>query len=362
MRLALAIGARNLGKTWPNPSVGCVVVDGPRVLGRGVTAPGGRPHGETQALAQAGVAAQGATAYVTLEPCAHHGETPPCTDALIAAGVARVVYALPDPDPRVAGKGHKALEDAGIKVTSGVLAHAAETTHLGFLTRQRLGRPMVTLKLAASFDGRIATASGESRWITGPEARARVHLERLHHDLVLVGAGTARMDDPDLGVRGMGDVAQPVRAVISRRLNLPKDGRLAQVAATDPVWLICDGTPGALKPDDRAFWEGAGATLVGAPAGAGNHVEPGAALTAIAERGITRVFCEGGGSLAASLLHGDLVDQVIGFTAGVMLGAEGQPSLGAMGVDRLAAAPRFELLETEKVGADVMHRWQRKIP
>ncbi len=216
MAHALGLARRGLGRVWPNPAVGCVLVKGSRVLGRGFTQPGGRPHAETVALAAAGEGARGATAYVTLEPCAHHGRTPPCAGALAAAGVARVVTAIEDPDPRVSGRGHAMLRAAGIAVTEGVLAEEARALQRGFLSRVVRGRPMVTLKLAASLDGRIATAAGESRWITGPGARARVHAMRAMHDAVMVGAGTARADDPMLTVRGLGVDHQPVRVVAAR--------------------------------------------------------------------------------------------------------------------------------------------------
>ena len=223
---ALALARRGLGNTWPNPAVGCVLVRDGRVVGRGWTQPGGRPHAEVRALAQAGEAARGATAYVTLEPCAHHGKTPPCAEALIRSGVARVVTALTDPDPRVSGRGHAMLRAAGIAVTEGVRESAAREAQRGFLTRVTLGRPMLTLKLATSFDGRIATALGESQWITAPAARRQVHALRLTHDAVMVGGGTARADRPGLNVRGMGRVRQPVRVVVSSGPlpDLPPEG------------------------------------------------------------------------------------------------------------------------------------------
>ena len=215
MALALSLGARGLGQVWPNPAVGCVIVKDGRIVGRGRTAPGGRPHAEPQALAQAGAAARGATVYVTLEPCAHFGKTPPCARALIEAGVSRVVSALEDPDPRVDGGGHEMLRAAGIAVETGVMADEARAAQIGFLTRITQGRPMVTLKLASSFDGRIATAAGESQWITGPGARRMVHAMRMSHDAVLVGGGTARADDPMLTVRGMG-ATRDVRDALER--------------------------------------------------------------------------------------------------------------------------------------------------
>ncbi|MDF0598666.1 bifunctional diaminohydroxyphosphoribosylaminopyrimidine deaminase/5-amino-6-(5-phosphoribosylamino)uracil reductase RibD [Psychromarinibacter halotolerans] len=357
MRHALSLAARGLGNTWPNPAVGCVLVKEGRVIARGWTQPGGRPHAEAMALAAAGPAARGATAYVTLEPCAHHGQTPPCADALIAAGVTRVVVALQDPDPRVDGGGIARLRAAGIAVTTDVMRTEAQRQQAGFLHRVRRGRPLLTLKLATSLDGRIATATGESRWITGPAARRLVHGMRLEHDAVLVGGGTARTDDPDLTVRGFGPVRQPVRVVWSRHLDLPLDGRLARTAREVPVWL-CHG--GDASPDLTAAWEGLGARLIPLDTGRARQIDPAAALDALAEAGITRVFCEGGGALAASLLAGDLVDRLVTFQAGLALGAEGRPALGAMGVDRLADAPRFVLAQTRQVGPDAMHVWERR--
>jgi len=359
MALALALGARGLGRVWPNPAVGCVIVQGGRIVGRGSTAPGGRPHAEAVALAQAGAAARGATAYVSLEPCAHHAKTPPCAEALAGAGVARVVSAMEDPDPRVGGGGHAMLRSAGVEVSTGVLAGAAREIHRGFLTRLAEGRPMVTLKLATSFDGRIATATGESRWITGAAARRLVHAERARHDAVLIGAGTARADDPDLTVRGLGIDHRPVRVVASRHLNLPAGGRLARGATTSPVWIVHDGAEGAVPDRLKREWEGHGVELLPARAAPGGQLDPGSLLGALGERGLTRVFCEGGGALAASLLQAGLVDELVGFTAGLALGAEGRPALGALGLEALGEAPRFDLVETRGVGGDVMHRWRR---
>ena len=354
MALAIQLGARGLGLVWPNPAVGCVIVRQGRIVGRGWTQEGGRPHAEPVALAQAGAAARGATAYVSLEPCSHHGKTPPCAEALVAADIARVVTALEDPDPRVSGRGHALLRAAGVEVTTGVLAAEAAAVQAGFLRRIRLGRPMVTLKLATSFDGRIATASGESRWITGEGARHLVHAMRARHDAVLVGGGTLRADDPLLTVRGMGALRQPVRIVASAGLNLPL-GRLAGSVAQGPVWLLHgEGAPVAA----RGAWEAAGARLLPVALGGGG-LDPAAMLLALGQEGLTRVFCEGGGQLAAALLAAGLVDEVIGFTAGLALGAGGLPSLAALPEGALAEAPRFALLESRAVGGDVLHRWRR---
>jgi diaminohydroxyphosphoribosylaminopyrimidine deaminase/5-amino-6-(5-phosphoribosylamino)uracil reductase len=356
MRVALGLGRRGMGQTWPNPAVGCVIVNAGRIVGRGQTQAGGRPHAETEALAQAGALARGATAYVTLEPCAHHGQTPPCASALIEAGIARVVAPLEDSDSRVSGRGFAMLRDAGIEVSLGVCAQEAARDHAGFLKLKAIGRPFVTLKLASSFDGRIATATGESQWITGAAARADVHHLRSRHDAVMVGGGTARADDPMLTVRGMGDVRQPVRVVVSRRLDLPLMGKLAMSAKDVPLWL-CHG------PDADSYlaeaWQGIGARLL--PCGLdGRQLDIVSVLDALGAAGLTRVFCEGGGALAASLLSADLVDELVGYTAGMAIGAEGLPAIGAMGLARLSKAPRFELAETRTVGADVMHRWVRE--
>lgn len=357
MALALSLGRRGQGNCWPNPAVGCVIVKDGRIIGRGWTKPGGRPHAETEALAQAGAAARGATAYVTLEPCSHDGVTPPCAKALINAGVARVVGAIGDSDPRVSGQGFEMLRMAGIEVTTGVLADQAARDHAGFFLKTEQGRPLVTLKLASSFDGRIATGSGQSKWITGPAARRAVHAMRARHDAVMVGAGTARADDPSLTVRDLGVDHQPVRVVISRHLDLPLMSQLARTAKETPVWL-CYG-PGADAERIRA-WEGLGAKLLPC-AVHGVQLDPNDILQQLGAAGLTRVFCEGGSALAASLLAFDLVDELIGFTAGLGIGAEGLPSIGALGVGRLEEAPRFQLVETRAVGKDILHRWTRAL-
>ncbi|SHJ15538.1 bifunctional diaminohydroxyphosphoribosylaminopyrimidine deaminase/5-amino-6-(5-phosphoribosylamino)uracil reductase RibD [Wenxinia saemankumensis] len=354
MAAALALGARGQGRCWPNPAVGCVIVRDGRVIGRARTADGGRPHAEMRALAMAGPAARGATAYVTLEPCAHHGATPPCAESLVAAGIARVVIAAADPDPRVAGRGVAILRAAGIAVMEGVLADRAERDLAGFLSRTTRGRPAVTLKLAASLDGRIATATGESRWITGPEARRAVHAMRARHDAVMVGAGTARADDPMLDVRGLGIDRQPVRVVLSRHLDLPGGGRLGHSARDLPLWL-CHGPTAAA--DLRTAWQGRGAILVPCEV-EGGQLDPASVLAALGARGLTAVFCEGGGALAASLICAGLVDRLVTFQAGLAIGAEGTPALAAMGLGRLAEAPRFVLEEVRPLGPDTLATWR----
>ncbi|RKF17247.1 bifunctional diaminohydroxyphosphoribosylaminopyrimidine deaminase/5-amino-6-(5-phosphoribosylamino)uracil reductase RibD [Roseovarius spongiae] len=355
MRTALMLGRRGQGRAWPNPAVGCVIVRAGRVVGRGWTAPGGRPHAEARALAQAGTAARGATAYVTLEPCAHHGQTPPCAEALIKAGIARVVAPFDDNDPRVSGRGFSMLRAAGIAVDTGVMADEAGRDLGGFLCRNEQGRPEITLKLATSFDGRIATAGGQSRWITGEAARRAVHGLRARHDAVMVGAGTARADDPSLTVRGMGAAQQPVRVVVSRHLGIPLMSQLARSARETPVWL-CHGTDA--DPALIEAWEGVGARLLPC-AVTERQLDIGSVAQALGAAGLTRVFCEGGGALAASLLGAGLVDRLVGFTAGLAIGAEGLPGIGALGVARLDEAPRFALERVAPVGGDAMHVWRR---
>lgn len=353
MAHALRLAARGLGNVWPNPAVGCVIVAGGRIVGRGWTQPGGRPHAERRALDMAGEAARGATAHVTLEPCAHHGKTPPCAEALIAAGVARVVSALTDPDPRVAGRGHALLRAAGVAVTEGVLAAEATRLNAGFLRRVTLGLPFVTLKLATTLDGRIATASGDSRWITGPLARRHVHLLRLTHDAVMIGAGTARADDPDLTVRDLGAPHQPVRVVLDSRLSHAPDSRLGRSARAVPVWMVhtADAPQAA-----REVWAATGAELIEVAAEAG-RIAPQAALAALAARGLTRVLCEGGGTLAAALVSAGLVSDLALYTGGVLIGGDGRAALGALGLDRLAGAPRLTLRERRAIGDDGFSLW-----
>lgn len=354
MALALQLGRRGRGRCWPNPAVGCVIVKDRRIVGRGWTQPGGRPHAEPVALTQAGEAARGATAYVTLEPCSHYGKTPPCALALIESGVARVVAAIEDQDPRVSGDGFRMLRDAGIQVDTGVLAEEAAADLAGFLMKATVGRPFITLKLAMTLDGRIATATGESQWITGPESRRRVHALRMSHDAVMVGAGTARADDPTLTVREMGAAEQPTRIVTSRKLDIPLQSKLAATANDVPVWLVHG--PDATE-ERKAAWTSQGASLFECEMqGAGLAAVQ--VLKILGEQGLTRVFCEGGGSLAASLLQANLVDELIVFSGGMTMGAEGHPGVGALGIDHLSEAPKFKLTREERVGDDVMTVWR----
>jgi diaminohydroxyphosphoribosylaminopyrimidine deaminase/5-amino-6-(5-phosphoribosylamino)uracil reductase len=355
MALALSLSSRTLGQTWPNPAVGCVIVKDGRVQGRGHTAPGGRPHAETQALLQAGSNAKDATAYVTLEPCSHTGQTGPCAIALVAAGISRVVIATKDPDPRVSGQGINMLAQAGLAVTTGVLAKQAAKLHEGFFSRILRGRPVVTLKLASSVDGRIATSKGESQWITGPAARRYVHLLRSQHDAIMVGSGTAIADDPMLNVRTLGTDHQPVRVICDTKLRTPLSSKLASSAQETPVWMLHTKSRRKLSRQ----WEDLGANCIQTPRGKNNRIDLEAAMTELGARGITRVFCEGGGTLAAALLDDDLVDTLITIQAGLVLGAKGLGAIGALSGENLVDFQRLTAESSQLIGGDVVTEWRR---
>jgi diaminohydroxyphosphoribosylaminopyrimidine deaminase / 5-amino-6-(5-phosphoribosylamino)uracil reductase len=359
MRAALALARRGLGAVWPNPAVGCVIIDDSRVVGRGWTQPGGRPHAETEALHRAGAAARGATAYVSLEPCCHWGRTPPCADALIDAGVRRVVVAIEDPDARVAGNGVARLRAAGLTVDTGLGAEEAAEVNAGFLTHQRLGRPLVTLKLATSLDGRIATSSGQSQWITGAAARERGHALRAAHDAVMVGTGTVLADDPQLTCRlpGLGG-RSPVRVVLDRQLRIPLSARVITDARHTPTWVLTLQSAAAVK---RAALLLAGVTLIDVDPDPDRRIGLVPALAALAERGVTRLLVEGGAQLAAALLHAHLVDRLAWIHAPSLIGSDGTPAIAALGLDRLAAAPGFERLSAVPVGDDMLTTFRARM-
>ncbi|MEQ9640888.1 MAG: bifunctional diaminohydroxyphosphoribosylaminopyrimidine deaminase/5-amino-6-(5-phosphoribosylamino)uracil reductase RibD [Alphaproteobacteria bacterium] len=352
MRAAIALARRGLGRTWPNPNVGCVLVNDGRVVGRGWTQPGGRPHAETEALARAGDAARGATAYVTLEPCAHTGKTPPCAKALIAAGVARVVVALRDPDPRVDGKGLAMLRRAGIAVAENCEAEAAAEVVAGFLMRVGHGRPLFTWKVASTLDGRIATRSGDSQWITGPAARERGHHLRATHDAILVGAGTVAADDPLLTCRlpGLED-RQPLRLVLDGQCRLRPDSKLALSAQDSPVWVLTTARA-AQRAAARKLRE-AGVRVCGLPDVDG-HVDLAAAARYLGKHGLTRVLVEGGGGLTAALLREELVDRVCWFRNASLIGGDGIAALGPLGLGKVGHRPRLRALSSQPVGDDLL--------
>jgi diaminohydroxyphosphoribosylaminopyrimidine deaminase/5-amino-6-(5-phosphoribosylamino)uracil reductase len=358
MEAALALARRGLGNTWPNPAVGCVLVsEAGQVVGRGWTQPGGRPHAETGALARAGELARGATAYVTLEPCSHWGRTPPCCDALIKAGVARVVVATGDPDPRVDGRGLERLRAAGVIVELGLGGVEARALNAGFARRITAGRPVVTLKLASTLDGRIATATGESQWITGPEARRAAHAIRARHDAILVGSGTVLADDPDLTCRLPGMAPVPIaRVVADARLRTPLDARLVKSARSTPTWIA---TRTGQRPSALAPYLEAGVEILPIP-----RARPGldlaALLGALAQRGITRVMAEGGAGLAAALIRADLVDRIAWFHAPAVMGGDGLPSVQPLPLASLSAMPRYRRVSSRPLGPDWLTELERE--
>jgi diaminohydroxyphosphoribosylaminopyrimidine deaminase / 5-amino-6-(5-phosphoribosylamino)uracil reductase len=346
--LAARLGHRALGTTAENPPVGCVVVKEGRIVGVGWTQQGGRPHAETEALKMAGKAARGATAYVTLEPCAHHGRTPPCAEALVAAGIARVVSALEDPDPRVKGGGHAILRRAGIAVETGPGEAEVWPDLAGFLTRIHKKRPYVLLKLALSADGKIAAAAGVRTAVTGPEVRARTHLMRAQADAILVGLGTVRADDPDLTCRLPGlESRSPIRVVADSRLSIPRTSNLVKTAGKVPVWLL-SVTEGDIGPDIEIF------RCQPDPQG---QVDLADALARLAGRGISRVLAEGGARLARSLIEAGLVDELALFQA--------PKTLGPQGVDGFAGLPLAEVMAgfrrvgEERLGDDALSVYVR---
>ena len=360
MAAALAVARRGLGNTWPNPAVGCVLVKEGRVLARGWTQPGGRPHAEAEALARAGDSARGATAYVTLEPCSHWGRTPPCCDALIRAGVKRVVVATGDPDPRVDGRGLQRLRDAGVIVELGLLGNEARAVNAGFARRITRGLPLVTLKLATTLDGRIATAAGESKWITGPAARREAHALRARHDAMLVGSGTVLADDPELTCRlpGMARVAL-ARVVADSRLRTPLASKLVATAQEVPTWIA---TRTNRRPSDLAPYLAAGVQILSVPSArpgvARAGLDLGALLGAMAQRGVTRVLAEGGAGLAAGLLRGGFVNRLAWFHAPGIMGGDGLPAVQPLPLALLSAMPRFHRVASRPLGEDWLSEFE----
>ncbi len=356
MRLALSLGRRGLGQTWPNPSVGAVVVKNGVVVGRGWTQPGGRPHAETEALARAGNDAQGATMYATLEPCSHQGKTPPCADAIIAAGVSRVVSAMVDPNPEVSGQGHARMAASGIRVDVGLCADEAARDHAGHIRRIRDGRPHVTLKLALSADAKVAMVGRQPVQITGETARERVHLMRAMNDAIMVGIGTAIADDPMLTCRlpGMAD-RSPVRVVFDRDLRLPLKGALASSAGRIPLWVVTRADASAEQ--ERALTD-LGAVVIRIP-GIGGSIDLAGTLHQLAARGITRLMVEGGPTIAASFVKNDLVDEAVLLHGPRKIGPTGIDALEGLKIEALTRSPRLRLRDSEMLGPDRAEHFER---
>jgi diaminohydroxyphosphoribosylaminopyrimidine deaminase / 5-amino-6-(5-phosphoribosylamino)uracil reductase len=360
MDLALALGRRGLGNAWPNPAVGAVVVDAagtvPVIVGRGWTQPGGRPHAEVEALARAGSRARGRTLYVTLEPCSHHGQTPPCADAIISAGITRVVSAIEDPNPEVAGEGHARLRAHGIAVEVGLREAEARRAHAGHFRRVRDGRPHVILKLAVSADGKVGLVGRRPAAITGERARARVHLMRAMNDAILIGIGTALADDPQLTSRLPGaETRSPVRVVLDTALRLPESSVLVQTAAHTPVWVFT-GTGADAQAEQRLTRHGVEVLRVPATAGL---IDLSTVLHVLGRRGVTRLMVEGGPILAAALLAADLVDEAAIFRTDVTIGSNGLDALEGLPLSAVTASPRFVPRGVEAVGEDRLEMFER---
>lgn len=354
---ALALAARGAYTTQPNPRVGCVLVRDGAVVGRGFHARAGQPHAEVMALADAGELARGATAYVTLEPCSHHGRTPPCAPQLAAAGVARVVSSMTDPDPRVAGRGHALLAAAGVAVSTGVRSAEARALNAGFLSRVERGRPWVTVKIAQSLDGRTALANGESRWITGEAARRDVQFLRARHAAVLTGIDTVLRDDARLNVRLSADelgieapVRQPVRVVLDSGLRLSPFAPLFDVPGS--VWLYSQVVNGSERAAELAA---RGVELLAAPHHAGKGLDLGYILEDLAHRGINEVLVEAGAKLSGAFLSAGWVDELIIYQAPVLLGPDAQPSAALPALSALDHAMRWRWVDSTRIGADIRH-------
>jgi len=356
MQLALALGRRGLGRTWPNPAVGAVVVKDGIIVGRGWTQPGGRPHAETEALKRAGKDAKGATMYVTLEPCSHHGKTPPCADAIIRAGIARVVSAIDDVNPQVAGQGHARLRDKGIAVETGLGREQAERDHVGHARRMRDGRPHVLLKLAASSDGKAGLAGRKPVAITGEAARLRVHQMRAEADAILVGIGTVLSDDPHLTCRLPGMFERsPVRVVLDARLRVPLSTAIVGTAREVPVWVF--GAKNASPvADDILKAKGTEVFRVGAKDG---RLDLRQVVKTLAERGITRLMVEGGPTVAAAFLAADLVDEAALFRSPNEIGMTGINVLEGVPLSALTNSPKLTRVATETIGNDSLTVYER---
>jgi diaminohydroxyphosphoribosylaminopyrimidine deaminase / 5-amino-6-(5-phosphoribosylamino)uracil reductase len=360
MREALKSARRGSGKTFPNPSVGAIVWKGAEILGQGRTRPPGGPHAEVVALEAAirrhgARRVRGASMGVTLEPCSFQGRTGPCTRAIIEAGIRRVYVGCGDPHPRVSGRGVRALKRAGLEVQMGVLEAACVEHHRGFLSVCERGRPFVSLKLATTLDGRIATRTGESRWITGPEARGLVHRMRARSDAVMVGSGTALADDPSLTARrGERVVARPVRVLVDSRLRVPATARLYEAhEAARTLVLTRKSARG------RRAREAVGAELLDLSGPAGG-LDLGAGLKALGDAGLTSVLVEGGGGLAAALVRADLVDEIHWILAPRLMGADGAAALGELRIQELGQTPMLDWAQVGRLGADLHIRARRR--
>jgi diaminohydroxyphosphoribosylaminopyrimidine deaminase/5-amino-6-(5-phosphoribosylamino)uracil reductase len=359
MGVALGLAARGIGRVWPNPAVGCVLVHDKTdsVIGRGWTQPGGRPHAETEAIAQAGDAVKGATAYVTLEPCAHHGKTAPCAEALVKAGVARVISAIEDPDPRVSGEGHAMLREAGVDVSTGVMADEARALNRGFFTRVALGRPMFTLKTATTLDGRIATRGRDSKWITGPAAREKGHMLRAEHDAVLTSHGTVIADDPMMNCRVAGlEGRSPIRIVVDGALQTPLTAQVVRTARDVPTWIIT--RKGAESARVEAL-SALGVEVFEVEEDGNGRPDMVEAAQLLGAKGLTRVLVEAGGIFAATLVKADLIDAIAWFRAAKLIGGDGIPAVGDLALPGIDSIIGFDRVAVASLGEDVLETYSK---
>ena len=355
MQLALSLGRRGLGRTWPNPAVGAVVVKDGVIVGRGWTQAGGRPHAETEALKRAGKSAKGATLYVTLEPCSHQGKTPPCVDAIIRAGIARVVSSSEDANPQVAGQGHARLRERGIAVEVGLGAEEAVRTHSGHFRRMREGRPQVLLKLAASADGKAGLPGRKPAGITGEAARLRVHQMRAESDAILVGIGTVLSDDPHLTCRLPGMLeCSPVRVILDARLRVPLATSIIGTARETPTWVFAGANA---SPVAEGILKSKGVEVFRVEAKDG-RLDLAAVVKMLAERGITRLMVEGGPTVAAAFVEADLVDEGALFRSPKPLGS-GIDALEGLPLTALTRSPRLKPVVTETIGDDTLELFER---
>ena len=366
MKIALRLGQRGLGRTWPNPSVGCVIVrsdtDKKIIIGRGTTQSGGFPHAENQAINQAiSVYGKdsliGSTAYVSLEPCCHYGKTPPCVNLLIESGLRRVVIGCVDPDPRVSGMGIELLKKSGVEVVSGILEQESESLNAGFFNKVRSGRPLVTLKMATTVDGKIATKTGESKWITGALAREKVHIMRSQYDAIAIGINTVLQDNPKLTCRLPGlENRSPVRVVFDSSLKIDINSDILKTASSYKTWIITS------KNHDLSVlnkFEEYGVEIISVALDGEGHIDLYLALAALAKRGITRLMVEGGATLSTSFLRSNLVDLLAWFRAPSLIGADGKSVFSNLGVDGIDSMHKFELLNHENIGSETLDLYGR---
>tara|TARA_R110002096_G_scaffold146143_1_gene304438 strand:- start:1650 stop:2720 length:1071 start_codon:yes stop_codon:yes gene_type:complete len=349
MKSALSLARRGLGNVAPNPAVGCLIVKEGIVLGRGWTQPGGRPHAETVALKQAGVGAVGATAYVTLEPCAHYAVTPPCAEALVKAGIVRVVIAIGDSDKRVSGQGVNILREAGVSVVEDVLSDEAQLLNRGFFLTVTEDRPLFSLKAATSLDGKIATSSGESKWITESTARRYGHMLRAQHDAILVGVNTVIADDPELTCRIYGlEKASPIRIVLDSCLRMPSNAKMLRGVGQTAVWVVTNERMRNSEESLALLQRGVDLIFVK------NTAELKDVASSLRSKGVTRVLVEGGAHIHASFLRAQLCDFLYHFIAAKVIGDDGLGAIGSIGLAQLQDAPHLKLVDHQKVGEDLL--------